>query len=180
MLLTETETGGSCSYVTHHYDNARTGWNPFEDTLTVGNVSNIRQLFSHQVDGDDYAQPLFVQGVNIPGKGKHNVVCIATEGDSVYAFDADTKVPMDSTGTDTIRPLWARITGSNTTLIPPEEVPIDNSDIPWHNIDTGNRSDLSNNVMYVVAKSKIRNTIIPPLSLALIDSEDVKLVGEPR
>jgi hypothetical protein len=34
--------------------------------------------------------------------------------------------------------------------------------------------------MCVVAKSKIRNTIIPPLSLALIDSEDVKLVGEPR
>src|ERR1700745_3469835 len=54
----------------------------------VRNPQQLCKLFSFKVDGDIYAQPLFVPGVEIPGKGRHDVVYIATEHDSVYAFDA--------------------------------------------------------------------------------------------
>jgi len=46
--------------VTQHYDNARTGWNPWEYKLTVANVPQLKQLFAKSVDGTIYAQPLYV------------------------------------------------------------------------------------------------------------------------
>jgi hypothetical protein len=82
----------ACGQVTtSQYDNARTGANVNETTLTPQNVNAARfgKLFTLQADGDIYAQPLYLPGVEIPGKGKHNVVFIATEHDSVFAFDAD-------------------------------------------------------------------------------------------
>jgi PQQ-like domain len=77
--------------LTSQYDNARTGSDLHETILTPQNV-NLRQfgkLFTLHVDGAVYAQPLYIPGLDIPGKGKHSVVFVATEHDSIYAFDAD-------------------------------------------------------------------------------------------
>jgi hypothetical protein len=90
ILLFSVCAGSTAQIPTAQVDNARTGAYLRETTLTPRNV-NARQfgkLFRLKVDGDVYAQPLFVPGVEIPGKGKHDVVYIATEHDSVYAFDA--------------------------------------------------------------------------------------------
>jgi hypothetical protein len=75
---------------TAQYDNARTGANLHETVLTPANVSpaGFGKLFKLAVDGDVYAQPLYVPRLEIPGKGVHDVVFIATEHDTVYAFDA--------------------------------------------------------------------------------------------
>jgi len=90
------------SVLTYHYDDARTGQNTQETTLSPANVasSTFGLKFTQRVDGYVYAQPLYVPGVNIPGQGTHNVVYVATENDSVYAFDADTGRPTNP------RPLW--------------------------------------------------------------------------
>jgi len=77
---------------TSQYDNFRTGATLNERTLNPQNV-NARQfgkIGAFKVDGPVYAQPLFLPGVEIPGKGTHDVIYVATEHDSVYAFDADT------------------------------------------------------------------------------------------
>jgi len=102
---------------THHNDNLRTGQNAEETVLTPTNVSasTFGKLFTYLLDGAAFASPLYVAGVSVPGQGIRNVVYVATEHDSVYAFDADgasqnalwqrsflaagiTPVPADETG----------------------------------------------------------------------------------
>ncbi|GJH18334.1 PQQ-binding-like beta-propeller repeat protein [Caballeronia novacaledonica] len=76
---------------TWHNDIARTGQQLAETVLTPANVnsSSFGKLATFPVDGAVDAQPLFLAGVPVAG-GTHNVVYVATENASVYAFDADT------------------------------------------------------------------------------------------
>jgi len=75
---------------TYHNDLSRDGANLQEYALTPSNVASATfgKLFSCAVDGAVYAQPLWVPGLSIGG-GIHNVLFVATQHDSLYAFDAD-------------------------------------------------------------------------------------------
>src|SRR5579862_3908453 len=90
IMLVAVPTFGQTPVLTQHNNNARTGQNTSETILNTSNV-NVNQfgkLFAMPADGQIYAQPLYVPGVTING-GVHNVVILATENDSVYAYDAD-------------------------------------------------------------------------------------------
>jgi hypothetical protein len=77
--------------LTYKNDLSRSGQNLSESTLTPANVtaSNFGLLRNLPVDGKVDAQPLYVSQLDVSGS-QHNVVFVATEHDSVYAFDADT------------------------------------------------------------------------------------------
>jgi hypothetical protein len=62
-----------------------------ETTLTPANVNTTQfgKLASFRADGLIIAQPLFVSNLDMGTLGKHNVIILATEHDSVFAFDID-------------------------------------------------------------------------------------------
>lgn len=107
-----TKSGTATSYLvgyeglyTNKNDNSRTGQNLQETVLTSQNVnvSTFGKLFSYAIDAIVQAQPLYVANVYVPQPlnglaGYHNVIYVATANDTVYAFDADGKVPSG--------PLW--------------------------------------------------------------------------
>jgi hypothetical protein len=79
---------------TYHVDNNRTGWNSHETVLTPANVgsSSFGLLKGVPLDDQVDGQPLFVPAVNITAgshQGVHDVVYVATEGNTIYAIDAE-------------------------------------------------------------------------------------------
>jgi hypothetical protein len=149
--LVITDYQGVLSY---HNDNARTGQNLSEVALTPLNVnqSQFGKIFSMPVDGQIYAQPLYVENLSIPGHGTRNVVFVATEGDSVYAFDADGMSMM---------PLWKKTFVSSTCPDPNNcvsTVPsgdVGSSDLtPQIGITGTPVISLATAALYVVAKTK--------------------------
>jgi hypothetical protein len=138
--------------LTQHYDNARTGQNTNETILTPANVnsSTFGKLFALAADGYVYAQPLYVANLVIPGKGTHNVLFIATEHDSVYAYDADN-------GTE----LWFR------TFLVNGATPLSTADVgntedinPEIGITGTPAIDLTTNTLYVVVNTKEAGVLV--------------------
>ncbi|HTS09748.1 MAG TPA: hypothetical protein VMP68_29550, partial [Candidatus Eisenbacteria bacterium] len=133
---------------TYHNDNLRTGVNNGETVLTSANVNSAQfgKLFSYALDGIAFASPLYVANVNIPQNGYHNVVYVATENDSVYAFDADGR---------SATPLWhVSFLKSGVTPVPCADVG-ECGDIPDQIGITGTPViDQSSGTLYVVAKTE--------------------------
>ena len=132
---------------TFRNDNAHTGQYPNETLLTTANVnqSQFGKRVSYPVDGQLYAQPLYLPNLSIGGS-VHNVVFAATENDSVYAFDADQ--------TSAVAPLWkTSLLPSGATAVPYAAVSCGDL-IPIIGITSTPVIDPSTNTMYVVAYSQ--------------------------
>jgi hypothetical protein len=139
---------------TSQYDNLRTGANLNEKILTPRNVNagQFGKLGAFKVDGPVYAQPLFIPSVDIPGKGKHDVLFVATEHDSVYAFDAIR--PGDP-------PLWqASLLAKARGSVPVSE---DDAQCPFIRPEVGITStpviDVKTGTLYVLARTKSRHAV---------------------
>ena len=127
---------------TWHVDNNRSGLNPNETSLTPANVgsSTFGKLFSYPIDGYAYAEPLLISNITING-AKHNVLYVATENDSVYAFDAD------SYGA----PLW-QVSLLNSAI---NETPLTGGTVkPFQGVTSTPVIDPSTNTIYVVSAQK--------------------------
>src|SRR5581483_45356 len=108
---------------TYHVDNNRTGWNSRETVLTPANVGSTSFGLLHAVALNDQvdAQPLFVPAVNITAgtsQGVHDVVYVATEGNTVYAIDAESGTVLlnPNFGSPVARPLGCGNNGPNVGI----------------------------------------------------------------
>jgi len=88
--VTLTSPSAGVPVLMHKNDLAGDGANLNETTLAPANVNatHFGKKFSLPVDGQIYAQPLYVPGLMVKGAA-HNTVFAATQNDSVYAFDSD-------------------------------------------------------------------------------------------
>jgi len=135
-------------------DSSRSGVNSQEYALTTQNVTTntFGKLFSCAVDGWVFAQPLWLPNVTI-GSAKHNLVLVATENDSLYAFDAD------GPG---CKPVWST---ANVKLIPNGEVVAPFADLendnalgPVVGITGTPVIDPSSQTIYLVAMTEVSGT----------------------
>jgi hypothetical protein len=138
------------SVVTYHNDLALTGQNLAETSLTYANV-NVNTFGKQRetaVDGQVYAQPLYVPNFTInvgANAGTHNVVFVATQHNSVYAVSADT-------GTV----LWQRsFINPAAGITPVPQADMVSEDItPEAGITSTPGIDLASNTIFVVARTK--------------------------
>jgi PKD repeat protein len=145
LLLASPPPTFAVNVLTQHNDNFRTGANLNETILTVSNVSTNQfgKLFTRALDGQIYAQPLYVSGLTI-SNAIHNVVYVETEHNSVYAFDPDNPSPSNA--------LWHVNLGASVPITDFSNC----ADLqPEVGITGTPVIDLTSGTMYVVAKTKV-------------------------
>ena len=154
---------------TYHADKFRSGVNLQEFALTKSTVksSTFGKVFSRSVDGQIYAQPLYVANLTIAG-AKHNVVFVATEHSSVYAFEADGK---------TTSPFWKRSfinpSAGITTIAKPANALIS----PEISISSTPVIDTSTSTLYVAVSTSENGSIVHRLHALSITSGAEKFGG---
>jgi len=129
--------GAQVNVLTANYGNQRTSANLNEKILTTRNVhsQSFGKVGAFPVDGQIYAQPLYVSRLDMGAAGTHNVVYVATMHDTIYALDADT-----------LTPLWQRRLGD-----PVPSVLLDFDDVdPETGILSTPVIDLARNAIYLV------------------------------
>src|SRR2546429_8066407 len=132
---------------TQRYDAQRTGQNRQETALTPATATGATfgKLFACAVDGEVYAQPLYVANFAIAG-GTHNVVWVATMNDSVYAFDDDASPCVQ---------YWRKsFLGTGVTTVPPADTGEDGDINTIIGITGTPVIDPATGTLYVVAKTK--------------------------
>ncbi len=161
LSLIATQNLGSASaqpppVLTQHNDNNRTGANLNETILNTSNVNQKRfgKLFVRPVDGQIYAQPLYLGNIQFPDQKFHNAVYVATMHNTVYAFDADDP--------NASQPLWSVSLGPSVPLPDANIGPSGFDDIT---VEVGILStpviSLANNLLYVVSTNKDPNSSVP-------------------
>ena len=154
---------------TYHADKFRSGVNLQEFALTKTTVksSTFGKVFSRSVDGQIYAQPLYVANLTIAG-AKHNVVFVATEHSSVYAFEADGK---------TTTPFWKRSfinpSAGITTIAKPANALI----APEISISSTPVIDTSTSTLYVAVSTSENGSIVHRLHALSLTSGAEKFGG---
>jgi hypothetical protein len=164
---------------TSQYNNSRTGATLHEKLLTPQNVNaqQFGKLGAFKVDGAVYAQPLYLPSVEVPGKGKHDVLYVATEHDSVYAFDANR--PGDAS-------LWqvSLIDKARGEIVPSEDDAQCLSIRPEVGITSTPVIDINTGTLYVLARTKIRHAMSPDKYFqrlhALAITTGVEKLGGPK
>ncbi len=165
----------SVNVSTYHYDNSRDGANTNETILTPANVNTTTfgKVASFAVDGQVYAQPLVETNVPVAGQGTRNIVLVATENDSVYAFDAQGNNPAQGY-------LW------KTSLLQPGETTIPETDygttdiIPQIGITGTPVVDPTTNTLYVVGAFKESNATYQQRLYALDITSGAPKFGGPE
>ncbi len=166
--------------LTWRNDNVRSGVNGQELALSpeTVNSSTFGKLFSCQTDGYVYAQPLYVPNLAIPADGMrmHNVIFVATEMDSVYAFDADASP---------CQLLWkqSNLIPAGSSPIATPNVNITSTDIaPFVGITGTPVISLSASLLYVVVSIQTPASTLPQLIYALdlaTGQPQMKTTGQP-
>src|SRR5437660_8743347 len=150
--------------LTQHNDNTRSGLNANETVLTPANVtvSKFGRLFTHAVDGIIVGQPLYASNVLMNDGQMHNVVYVATQHNTVYAFDAD------STQGSSASPLWSVSLNNGGTSDPISDYGCTGTHYTEIGIMSTPVIDPGKTTLYVVAKTltgSVRNFSLHALDI---------------